>query len=143
MLANMPYGNTPDGCFGYDRTGTTDKKMATKRACFKTDYAAGLRRAQIERCDALRVIRSRDMPDTFFYIDPPYVGMDQGHYDGYSQEDFDALLGLIETIRGQFLQSSFRNKSLSDFTGRNGRHTAGTAAILGHDAWQGPERCSG
>jgi DNA adenine methylase len=58
--------------------------------------------------------------DAFFYLDPPYVGVDQGHYNGYSQEDFDNLLGLLETIRGKFLLSSFRNKSLEDFTRRNG-----------------------
>jgi DNA adenine methylase len=58
--------------------------------------------------------------DAFFYLDPPYVGADQGHYDGYSQEDFDNLLGLLETMQGKFLLSSFRNKSLDDFTRRNG-----------------------
>jgi DNA adenine methylase len=66
---------------------------------------------------------SRDTPEAFFYLDPPYVGYDQGHYDGYTQEDFDALLQLLETIRGKFLLSSFRNASLTDFTRRNGWFT--------------------
>jgi DNA adenine methylase len=75
---------------------------------------------QIECCDALRIIRSRDVKDAFFYLDPPYVGADQGHYDGYAQEDFDALLKLLETVTGKFLLSSFHNKSLDEFTKRNG-----------------------
>ncbi|MDR1229838.1 MAG: hypothetical protein LBK61_00390, partial [Spirochaetaceae bacterium] len=59
----------------------------------------------------------------FFYCDPPYAGSDQGHYDGYAQEDFDALLKLLERIRGKFLLSSYRNESLKEFAGRNGWRT--------------------
>jgi len=120
MLANASYGNKLDGCFGYDRTGGTSKKLANKRADFGADYAIRLQRAQIECRDALRIIESRDTPETFFYLDPPYVGTDQGHYDGYAQGDFDALLGLLEGARGKFLLSSFRNASLAEFTRRNG-----------------------
>jgi DNA adenine methylase len=82
-----------------------------------------MQRTQIECCDALRIIKSRDVPDAFFYCDPPYVGADQGHYDGYAQEDFDKLLKLLEAIEGKFLLSSFRNASLKEFTKRNGWHT--------------------
>jgi DNA adenine methylase len=120
VLANSSYGCILDGGYGYDRTGDTSKKLDNKRAGFTVDYAVRLQRAQIECCDALRIIRSRDVDDSFFYCDPPYVGADQGHYDGYSQEDFDNLLGLLESIQGKFLLSSFRNKSLDDFTRRNG-----------------------
>jgi DNA adenine methylase len=52
------------------------------------------------------------VPEAFFHLDPPYVGADQGHYDGYTQEDFDTLLKLLETLNGKFLLSSYRNKSL-------------------------------
>jgi DNA adenine methylase len=63
------------------------------------------------------------MPDAFFYIDPPYVGGDQGHYDGYTQDDFDKLLKLLETVKGKFLLSSFKNETLRKFTNRNDWHT--------------------
>lgn len=124
MLANCSYGNKLDGCFGYDRTGGTSRKMDRKRGTFTDEYAKRLQRVQIECCDALRVIRSRDTDGTFFYIDPPYVGADQGHYDGYTQEDFDALLSLLESIRGKFLLSSYRNSALSERIRRLGWHTA-------------------
>jgi DNA adenine methylase len=65
----------------------------------------------------------RDTAGTFFYLDPPHVGTDQGHYDGYTQEDFNALLETLVNIKGRFLLSSFRNKRLADFTGRNGWET--------------------
>jgi DNA adenine methylase len=123
MLANSSYGCKLNGCFGYDRTGTNSKKMANKRSDFSVDYAIRLQQVQIECCDALRIIRSRDTPETFFYLDPPYVGYDQGHYDGYSQEDFDTLLNMLKAIKGKFLLSSFRNASLANFTRRNRWHT--------------------
>ena len=123
MLANGSYGCKLDGTFGRDRTGTTSKKLANKRADFTAGYAIRLQNVQIECCDALRIIGNRDTPETFFYLDPPYVGTDQGHYDGYTQMDFDALLGALEGIQGKFLLSSFRNESLANFTERNGWHT--------------------
>ena len=123
VLANGSYGCKLDGSFGYDRTGGTSKKLANKREGFTIDYAIRLQKVQIECCDALRVIRSRDVPDAFFYCDPPYVGADQGHYDGYTQEDFDALLGLLASVKGKFLLSSYRNKSLREFTERYGWYT--------------------
>ena len=123
VLANSSYGNKLDGGFGYDRGGETSKKLANKRLNFSEDYAIRLQNAQIECCDALRVIRSRDSEETFFYCDPPYVGADQGHYDGYTQEDFDGLLSALEGIKGKFLLSSYRNKALAEVSKQNGWHS--------------------
>jgi DNA adenine methylase len=120
MAANISYGCRLDGCFGYDHIGTTSKKTANKRAGFIAGYAIRLQQVQIECCDALRIIGSRDTPETFFYLDPPYVGADQGHYDGYTQMDFDALMETLEGVQGKFLLSSFRNAALGEFTRRNG-----------------------
>jgi DNA adenine methylase len=123
VLANASYGHALDGGYGYDRTGGTSKNLDNKRAGFTADYAIRLQRVQIECCDALRIIRRRDAGDAFFYIDPPYVGADQGHYDGYTQEDFDNLLKLLEGISGKFLLSSFRNDALTDSIKRKGWHS--------------------
>jgi DNA adenine methylase len=106
------------------------KKLANKRAGFTIDYAIRLQQVQIECCDALRIIRSRDETEAFFYLDPPYVGTDQGHYDGYTQEDFDALLDILKKLKGKFLLSSYRNKSLTEFTQKNKWHTLEIAMAL-------------
>ena len=119
MLANASYGSKLNGSFGFDRVGATSKKIKNKRTLFSVDYAIRLQQAQIECCDALRIIKSRDKIDAFFYLDPPYVGYDQGHYDGYTQDDFDNLLQLLEVIKGKFLLSSFRNETLSVFINKN------------------------
>jgi DNA adenine methylase len=123
MLANSSYGGLLDSGFGYDCKGMYSKKLDNKRTGFMVDYATRLQRTRIECCDALQIIKSCDALDAFFYLDPPYVGADQGHYDGYTQEDFCALLKLLSAIKGKFLLSSYRNKILSEFTKQNDWHT--------------------
>ena len=120
MLASTSYGSMMDGSFGYDRKGKFPMKLTNKREAFTVDYAARLQNTQIDCCDALRVIGSRDTEETFFYCDPPYVGADQGHYDGYSQEDFERLLDTLANSKGKFLLSSYRNKALNDFIEKRG-----------------------
>jgi DNA adenine methylase len=123
VLANSSYGCKLNGTFGYDRKGCNSKKLDNKRENFTAAYGERLRRAQIECCDAVRIIKSRDVPDGFFYLDPPYVGADQGHYDGYTQDDFDLLLETLQALKGKFLLSSYRNKGLADCSERNGWYT--------------------
>lgn len=53
-----------------------------------------------------------DSPTTFFYLDPPYVNARQGHYSGYTQEDFDNLINILKSIKGKFLLSSYDNNSI-------------------------------
>ena len=120
MLGNCSFGNNFIAGFGYDRAGAATRKLAHKRNEFTETIAIRLQNVQIECCDALRVVRSRDTKDTFFYLDPPYVGSFQGHYDGYDQDDFDKLLALLATIKGNFLLSSFRNDGLSTMVKRYG-----------------------
>jgi DNA adenine methylase len=60
----------------------------------------------------MEIIKLKDTPDTFFYIDPPYVSSDCGHYTGYTIDDFTELLELLTTISGKFLLSSYPEQVL-------------------------------
>ena len=42
--------------------------------------------------DAIKCIEQWDSPQTCFYIDPPYINAVNGHYDGYSEEDYKELI---------------------------------------------------
>ena len=113
-----------DGTWGYDVVkGTTSRKISNKRDSFTEDYAIRLQSVQIENTDALRVIKSRDYNGAFHYCDPPYFNSDCGHYDGYSIEDFEALLKTLEQIEGKFLMSSYPSEILSKYTIKNGWRT--------------------
>ena len=120
MLANCSYGSMLDGTFGYDRKGKYSLRLKNKREAFGVECGARLQNTQIECCDALRIINSRDTQESFFYCDPPYVGADQGHYDGYSQQDFENLLETLANIKGKFILSSYRNPVLSDYIEKHG-----------------------
>jgi len=121
VLSTQSFSSLLDGTWGYDvAKPTTTQKIHNKREAFTEDLAIRLQGVQLECTDAIRIIESRDRPDSFFYCDPPYVGSDCGHYDGYSQADFDALLTTLSRIQGKFLLSSYPNKRLTEFIKEHG-----------------------
>jgi DNA adenine methylase len=120
VLASQSFSSMLDGSFGYDRVGTTSKKVSVKRDGFTIDLSIRMQNVQVECTDALRVIRSRDCAGAFHYCDPPYFNSDCGHYDGYSQDDFENLLRTLSEVEGKFLLSSYPSEILSDYTKRNG-----------------------
>lgn len=121
VLASQSFSAMLDGSWGYDtKGGVTSRKVNNKRETFSETYAIRLQNVQIENTDALRVIRSRDHAGTFHYCDPPYFNSDCGHYDGYSIEDFEALLRTLQACEGKFLLSSYPSEILSDYTAQNG-----------------------
>lgn len=124
ILAAQSFSAMLDGSWGYDKQkGTTSQKIANKRDSFTIDYAIRIQNVQIECTDALRIIRSRDYSDAFFYCDPPYFNSDCGHYDGYTREDFEALLRALSTIDGKFLMSSYPSDILKEYTSNMGWYT--------------------
>ena len=77
-------------------------------------YESRLQKTIIECMDAICFIKKYDSNTTFFYIDPPYVGAHQGHYNGYTQNDFNNLLHTLENIKGKFILSSYSNPVLQE-----------------------------
>ena len=116
-LANSSFGHKLDGGWRQAK-GWTYATLITKQKDNAYKSAQRLERVELENRDALKIIKSKDSTSTFFYIDPPYVGSDLGHYDGYSQEDFNNLLEMLSTIQGKFLLSSYPNKVLQEYTER-------------------------
>lgn len=81
---------------------------------------AHLDNAQIDSIDALSCIERYDDEHALFYIDPPYVGAHQGHYAGYTQQDFDNLLELLTTIKGTFFLSHYANEQMQQYAEDHG-----------------------
>jgi DNA adenine methylase len=119
VLANMSFGSDITAGYGYSVSPRGTKAITSKIENFTDMLSRRLRNTQIECCDALKIIETRDTPETFFYLDPPYPDTDQGHYDGYSSADFTALLELLTRIQGKFLLSSFRHTSLAEYRTKN------------------------
>jgi DNA adenine methylase len=111
-LTSASFGSMLDSVWGHDVYGKRVGALRNKRAGFLPELSERLAKTRIENCDAIKVIKDNDAPDALFYVDPPYVGADQGHYAGYTQEAFDALLEALGSIQGKFLLSSYPNDNL-------------------------------
>ena len=103
------------GSWGFGKTNSKERAIAHKREDFTNAYANRLKMAQIESNDALKVIARADSKDTFFYVDPPYIGSDMGHYAGYKEADYEKLLDALSKTKGKFLLSSYPSAVLSRF----------------------------
>ncbi len=111
------------GSWGYDKYGKRVKAFQNKKLLFNEKMFERLENAQIENNDALKVIQSRDSGDAFHYVDPPYIDSNQGHYGGYTEDDYKKLLITLSNIKGKFLLSSYPSKILDLYTKKNGWYT--------------------
>lgn len=116
VLSSQGFAGQIDSSWGYDKTkNSTPKKIENKKQAFTYELAVRLQQVQLECADALYIIKSRDTKESFFYVDPPYYNSDMGHYDGYSKDDFEALLKLLTVIQGKFLLSSYPSDLLTGY----------------------------
>jgi DNA adenine methylase len=60
--------------------------------------------------DAIRCIQRWDSPQTLFYCDPPYPNTNQGHYSGYTIDDFELLCETLDNIQGSYVLSNYPQK---------------------------------
>jgi len=111
------------GSWGYDKYSKRVKAFRNKKLIFNEQVVKRLENVQIEHLDALKVIINRDDTDVFFYLDPPYPNSNQGHYSGYSMEDFERLLTVLAKIKGKFILSSYPYEILKEYSEKNGWYT--------------------
>jgi len=57
--------------------------------------------------DALKCIDRFNSPQTLVYADPPYPGANQGHYEGYTTDDWIALCDKLDSIQGSYILSNY------------------------------------
>lgn len=81
-------------------------------------------RVVIRNEPATTVIRLEDGPDTFFYLDPPYLAETRVSKESYvhemTTEDHSDLLEMLSTIRGKFLLSGYRSRLYDEAAARWG-----------------------
>lgn len=108
------------GGWSYDNRGKKNICLKNKKLRFTKELGERLENVQLECIDALKLIQKRDSEHTFFYVDPPYVGANQGHYGGYTSEHFESLLAILSEIKGTFLLSSYSHPVLDEYIQRYG-----------------------
>ncbi len=123
-LANQSFASMLGSTWRCDiKKNSTPKRLDNKRVSFNEEYAKRLEQTQIECRDALKIIQTWDSRDTFFYCDPPYFNSDMGHYKGYTEQDFENLLGVLSKIKGKFLLSSYPSEIIEKYTKKYKWHT--------------------
>ncbi len=123
ILSAQGFGGQLSSSWGRDKTqNKTVKVIRNKRINFTEGYAIRMQDVSLESRDAVKLIKSTDFKEAFFYCDPPYYNSDMGHYDGYTIEDFEMLLKVLSNIEGKFLLSSYPSEVLKKHTKVNGWH---------------------
>jgi DNA adenine methylase len=119
VLCNEGYGAGINKGWSFSKKKNEAVTLQNKIDGFTNEYTERLKNTQIECNDALTIIKNFDSEETFFYIDPPYINADQGHYKGYTEDDYINLLKILESIKGKFLLSSYPNKILEKYAVEN------------------------
>lgn len=93
-----------------------------------------LSKVRIEQRDFTELLRRFDSPETFFYLDPPYVAFGNlGRYEPMTAERREELFGLLANLQGSFLLSFDNHPEIRELAGRYGlkMETAETRYGLG------------
>jgi DNA adenine methylase len=91
--------------YGYNLAATWNNKLSRFQLCLDR-----LRNVHIASEDALRCIERWDSPQTLFYLDPPYPNTDQGHYKGYTINDWSKLCSLLDKSQGSYVLSNYEQE---------------------------------
>lgn len=120
VMCNMSYAASPNCGWKWDNTGQTPRMLEAKRVSFTHTLQERLATVQISCREAVTVIEQRDSSDTFFYLDPPYVGCQQQHYKGFTSDDFAELIMTLSMVKGNFILSHFWNAPLQEAVNKFG-----------------------
>ncbi len=126
------------GLFGRSFGATWANKVAKL-----PEYIARMAAVHVECDDALDVIKRWDSPQTFFYCDPPYPGADQGHYGGYTRDDFRALVETLHAAQGSFLLSNYNQPDMPESWERFEFSARGSSAKRGSRETRGAKADDG
>ncbi len=119
---NMGFG-CRIGSWGFDKYGKRVKAFRNKKLQFDESILNRLSNVQIEHSDACKILELYNTKDAFHYIDPPYIDSNQGHYGGYSRDNYIELLKSLTKVKGKFILSSYPSDLLELYTKEFGWYT--------------------
>lgn len=123
VVCNHSYLGTPSAGWKWDNgtIGThAGRGVLRSRESFVKSLHDRLSEVQISCRDGLSVIQQRDMPETFFYVDPPYLHTECKHYSNWSEKNLGDLLETLSNLQGKFILSQFGTPMLMDYVEKNG-----------------------
>ena len=124
FATNFSFASKPTGGLKYSNHQhfSTPRLMLRKKSDFMDGLLERIENTTIENKDASVVLRARNVKEALHYIDPPYPESDQGHYSGFSMENFTDLLKVCSELKGKFILSSYGYPQLDQYCKENGWH---------------------
>jgi DNA adenine methylase len=125
MAANFSFSRKLGSGLAYSNYTATSEPdvMINKKSDFTELLVQRIEHAYIENDDALKIIRKANIPTAFHYLDPPYPNADQGHYYGYTWNEYQNLLNVLaHELKGAFLLSSYNSELLEEYIKVHGWH---------------------
>ena len=96
-------------------------RIESGKNIFTKELRTLLEKCTIEHDDAFNVIRRYDTPDTFHFIDPPFVNFSMGHYNGmFSETHLNQLLELMTFLQGKFMLTMYPDETIHRYARANG-----------------------
>jgi DNA adenine methylase len=109
LQCNMSFANCMFGGWGTSVKNHNEAITFNNRKARLKAVLERIAQTHISNEDALACLKRWDSPQTLFYIDPPYIDANQGHYAGYTREDFTNLIDTLKNIKGSFVLSCYPN----------------------------------
>lgn len=106
--ASFGVAKTRGGGVGFDRDDVGDRLEGIRKR---------LNKVVVENLPYERCLQNYDAPETFFFLDPPYVGADIKAYAPWKQEDMVQLRSRLDRLQGRWLltvNDSVENRKLFD-----------------------------
>ncbi len=104
---SQSFSNRLSAGWGREVFGDNLASKWTTKTYNLSDYLTRMKYVNIACQDALKFIEQYDSPQTFFYCDPPYPNTYQGHYKGYTINDFKNLVDKLKDIQGSAILSCY------------------------------------
>ena len=121
VLSKQGYAGQLSASFGFDKQkGKHPLRLANSKQLLSAELINLLENTTIECDDALAVIKRYDCVQAFFFVDPPYVGANMGHYTGmFNDQNLVELLNLLATIKGKFMLTMYPNDVIKSYADKH------------------------
>jgi DNA adenine methylase len=107
IQCNMSFANGIGNTWGYGTMSNNLAAVWVNRASRLPECFERLRDVYIGCEDALRFIKRFDSSHSLIYADPPYPDTNQGHYGGYTLDDYQALCDALDACESSYVLSNY------------------------------------
>tara|TARA_R100001510_G_scaffold38170_1_gene34524 strand:- start:173 stop:1045 length:873 start_codon:yes stop_codon:yes gene_type:complete len=101
------FGGKGGGGLKRGRTSENPAMTWANKEALVDAWTSRLRGVYVEDLDYSECMSRWDTPGTLHYLDPPYLGANQGHYNGWGQEDQRNMMEHAATMKGAVMISGY------------------------------------